>query len=287
MPSGFKRFFSRKPRDRGRQEEQENRGESSRNETSRERLERLRRASTMNLRTVTDNSQGASDSHVSGSELGRPSTNSRDSANNPGTSSQGTERRRQQWRPQMAQEQMRILDQIEQWRPQMTQEQMRILDQIEQRIYEQRPQTVQERILMNDRIQSIRPDIPTVQSQADSGDTSGTSNKRERTEPEKVLKTPVWKSEKVQNLYTQLKQEIPGTERWNKKSSEILVEYEDQIEELNERAKDRNKDKAEAEHEYKEEKLLGEMNTLYNMLKPGGSIYIEREREISAKQRKN
>lgn len=144
-------------------------------------------------------------------------------------------------------------------------------------------------------LQGRSADIPTVQSQVGSEGPLETPNRRrplplrERTEVEKVLETPAWKSEEVQNLLTQLRQESPGTDRWNIKSSEILVEYEEQIGELNEEAKNRNKDKdkVQAEHEYIEKEPLKKIDTLWDMLKPGGSIYIEREREIRAERREN
>src|SRR5436853_5426651 len=63
MPNGFRGFFSRHQTDQVRREERGNRGKSRGNETSRERLERLRREGTMNLRTVTDNSQGQPSGH--------------------------------------------------------------------------------------------------------------------------------------------------------------------------------------------------------------------------------
>jgi len=84
---------------------------------------------------------------------------------------------------------------------------------------------------------------------------------RERGGMEALLATPAWQSQEVQDSFDKLKQERPGTQKWNEQAADLLYEYEDKMQKLG------------------EAEPIEKMDILSDALKVGGSIYMEVERE--------
>src|SRR5690349_18687621 len=57
---------------------------------------------------------------------------------------------------------------------------------------------------------------------------------REREPIANIVQTEMWKSKEVQDALTQLMKETPGSDEWNNKGAELIVEYEEQLEKINE-----------------------------------------------------
>jgi hypothetical protein len=90
---------------------------------------------------------------------------------------------------------------------------------------------------------------------------------RTRAEVEAILETPAWQSQKVQDSLAQLGQKIPGTQAWDNQAADVLYEYEDQMQKL------------------EETEVIKKLDTVSDMLKPEGSIYAQRQREIEKQRR--
>ena len=86
----------------------------------------------------------------------------------------------------------------------------------------------------------------------------------------------MWKSKEVQDALTQLMKETPGSAEWNNKGAELIVEYQDQLEKINE---ERSKSD---ETPFTPFNLVAHVDSLMAELKSGGALY---EGEIGPQER--
>jgi hypothetical protein len=103
---------------------------------------------------------------------------------------------------------------------------------------------------------------------------------REREPWENIVQTGAWSSEEVQRSLTRLREEEPRTEEprtseWNKQAADLLLEYQEQLEKIN----DERAEKGEPPLD-----LVAHLDTISDALKPGGSIYeavvMERSKSV-------
>jgi hypothetical protein len=92
---------------------------------------------------------------------------------------------------------------------------------------------------------------------------------REREPIENIVQTEMWKSEEVQNALTQLMKETPGSDEWNNQSANLIVEYQEQLEKINEERSESG------EPPYQ---LVAHLDSISDALKPEGDIYLGRIR---------
>jgi hypothetical protein len=85
----------------------------------------------------------------------------------------------------------------------------------------------------------------------------------------RILESPAWQSRDVQTPLTRLRQEPPGENGWINQAANVLFKYRDQM-----RA-----------NEVSEEEFDANTIEVYSILRPGGSIYLERQTEITRQER--
>jgi hypothetical protein len=83
---------------------------------------------------------------------------------------------------------------------------------------------------------------------------------------ENIVGTEAWESKEVQDKIDELKQAMTGTLKWNKRSAELLLEYQEKLEKVNERREKEGKGGFD---------LVSHLDTISDALKPRGSIYVE------------
>jgi hypothetical protein len=92
---------------------------------------------------------------------------------------------------------------------------------------------------------------------------------REREPIENIVQTEMWKSEEVQNALTQLMKETPGSDEWNNQGANLIFEYQEQLEKINEERSESG------EPPYQ---LVAHLDSISDALKPEGDIYLGRIR---------
>ena len=77
----------------------------------------------------------------------------------------------------------------------------------------------------------------------------------------------MWKSSEVQNVLTQLMKETPGSDEWNYQGAELIVEYQEQLEKINEKRSESD------ETPLAPFNLVAHVDSLMFALKPEGALY--------------